>query len=55
MPIEQLPLIDPTESPTEQADVAHFGIQEGSTDGLFYSGIFVEDAQNGISLGGNGQ
>jgi len=52
----KLPLIDPTESPTQQADVAHFGIQEGSTDGLIYSGIFIEDAQTGsISLGGDGQ
>ena len=38
----QLPLINPLDSPRNQADVVHFGIQEGTTEGLLYSGIFVE-------------
>lgn len=40
----QLPLINPADTPTEQADVAHFGIQEGTKEGLFFSGVFVERA-----------
>ena len=40
----QLPLIDPADTPSEQADVVHFGIQEGTKEGLFFSGVFVERA-----------
>ncbi|KZV71116.1 glycoside hydrolase family 131 protein [Peniophora sp. CONT] len=40
----KLPLIDPTDTPAEQADVVHFGIQEGTKEGLFFSGVFVERA-----------
>ncbi|KIK69897.1 hypothetical protein GYMLUDRAFT_34291 [Collybiopsis luxurians FD-317 M1] len=39
----KLPLVDPDDTPTEQSDVVHFGIQEGTTEGVFYSGVFVED------------
>jgi len=42
--ILKLPLIDPSESPAEQSDVVHFGIQEGTKEGLIYSGVFVEKA-----------
>ncbi|KXN82853.1 hypothetical protein AN958_02127 [Leucoagaricus sp. SymC.cos] len=35
----------------KQDDVVHFGIQEGTTEGLHYSGIFVESVENGVSLG----
>ncbi|KAF7357275.1 Glycoside hydrolase family 131 protein [Mycena sanguinolenta] len=38
----KLPIVDPEDSPADQADVVHFGIQEGTTEGLFYSGVFVE-------------
>lgn len=48
----QLPLINHLDSPRNQADVVHYGIQEGTTEGLLYSGIFVESIQNGISVGG---
>ena len=47
----QLPLVDPADTPAEQGDVVHFGIQEGTTEGLLYSGAFVEDASRGISIG----
>ncbi|KAA1472242.1 hypothetical protein DENSPDRAFT_820936 [Dentipellis sp. KUC8613] len=47
----KLPLIDPKDTPAEQADVVHYGIQEGTTEGLVYSGVFVEDARRGVSLG----
>ena len=38
----QLPLINPLDSLKDQADVVHYGIQEGTTEGLLYSGVFVE-------------
>ncbi|KAF9046270.1 hypothetical protein BJ165DRAFT_1369156 [Panaeolus papilionaceus] len=47
----KLPLVNPADSPDKQGDVVHHGIQEGTTDGLLYSGIFVEGAKDGISLG----
>ncbi|TFY76498.1 hypothetical protein EWM64_g7514 [Hericium alpestre] len=47
----KLPLVDLTDTPAEQADVVHFGIQEGDKEGLIYSGVFVEDSRDGISLG----
>jgi len=50
----KLPLINPADTPANQADVAHHGIQEGTTEGLLYSGVFVESTQNGVSAG-NGQ
>ncbi|KIP02987.1 hypothetical protein PHLGIDRAFT_269698 [Phlebiopsis gigantea 11061_1 CR5-6] len=47
----KLPLVDPNDTPTEQGDVVHFGIQEGTTEALIYSGVFVENASHSISLG----
>ncbi|KAI8986158.1 hypothetical protein BD414DRAFT_416543 [Trametes punicea] len=47
----KLPIVNPADSPTDQSDVVHHGIQEGTTEGLFYSGVFVEDAAQGISRG----
>jgi len=47
----KLPLIDPTETPAEQADVVHFGIQEGSCEALIYSRLFVESTDGGVSIG----
>ncbi|KAK7459560.1 hypothetical protein VKT23_009542 [Stygiomarasmius scandens] len=38
----KLPLVNPTDSATDQNDVVHFGIQEDTTEGLLYSGVFVE-------------
>ncbi|KAJ3801924.1 hypothetical protein GGU11DRAFT_829733 [Lentinula aff. detonsa] len=38
----KLPLVDSSETIAEQDDVVHYGIQEGTTEGLFYSGLFVE-------------
>ncbi|KAJ7505916.1 hypothetical protein B0H11DRAFT_1851180 [Mycena galericulata] len=38
----KLPLVNPKDSPADQSDVVHYGIQEGTTEGLFYSGVFVE-------------
>ncbi|TFK48809.1 hypothetical protein OE88DRAFT_1713906 [Heliocybe sulcata] len=47
----KLPLANPNDSPAEQADVVHYGIQEGTLEGLIYSGVFVEEASGGISIG----
>jgi len=44
-------LINPTDTPENQADLAHFGKQEDTTESLFYSGIFVEGTQDGVSTG----
>ncbi|KAH9960105.1 hypothetical protein BC827DRAFT_413336 [Russula dissimulans] len=49
----KLPLIDASNTPAEQADVVHFGIQEGSREALIYSGMFVESTDFGISVGYN--
>ncbi|KAJ7200351.1 hypothetical protein GGX14DRAFT_552124, partial [Mycena pura] len=40
--ILKLPLVNPKDSPTDQSDVVHHGTQEGTTEALFYSGVFVE-------------
>ena len=45
-----MPLVNPADTSANQGDVAHHGIQEGTTEGLLYSGIFVEGVQNGISV-----
>ncbi|KAI0345595.1 hypothetical protein BDW22DRAFT_1389348 [Trametopsis cervina] len=47
----KLPLVNPADSPANQGDVVHHGIQEGTTEALFYSGLFVENASHGISTG----
>ncbi|OCH89931.1 hypothetical protein OBBRIDRAFT_812977 [Obba rivulosa] len=47
----KLPLVNPADSPANQSDVVHFGIQEGTTEGLLYSGVFVEEIARGISAG----
>lgn len=47
----KLPLVNPNDTPADQGDVVHFGIQEGTTEALLYSGVFVEDASHGISVG----
>lgn len=43
--------MNPADTPADQADVVHHGIQEGTTEGLFYSGVFVEQASKGVSIG----
>ncbi|KAG5649890.1 hypothetical protein H0H81_001630 [Sphagnurus paluster] len=48
----KLPLVDPRDAPAEQGDVVHHGVQEGTTEGLIYSGVFVERAAGGVSVGG---
>ena len=47
----QLPLVNPADSAADQNDVVHYGIQEGTTEALLYSGVFVESTANGISKG----
>jgi len=49
----KLPLINPSDSSADQSDVAHHGIQEGTVEGLTFSGVFVEAAPNGPSIGGD--
>ncbi|KDQ49236.1 hypothetical protein JAAARDRAFT_63810 [Jaapia argillacea MUCL 33604] len=48
----KLPLVNPADSTADQGDVVHYGIQEGTTEGLLYSGVFVESVADGISAGG---
>ncbi|KAJ7046378.1 hypothetical protein C8F04DRAFT_1323338 [Mycena alexandri] len=43
----KLPLVNPKDSPVDQNDVVHHGIQEGTTEGLFYSGVFVKRQERG--------
>ncbi|KAI1788898.1 hypothetical protein LXA43DRAFT_611304 [Ganoderma leucocontextum] len=50
----KLPLVNPADSPANQGDVVHYGIQEGTTEALLYSGVFVEDAAYGFSRGFSG-
>jgi len=38
----KLPLVDPSDPPEKRGDVVHHGIHEGTTEGLLYSGIFIE-------------
>ncbi|PSR73737.1 hypothetical protein PHLCEN_2v10427 [Hermanssonia centrifuga] len=47
----KLPLVNPADTPADQGDVVHFGLQEGTTEGLLYSGVFVENASQGINIG----
>ena len=47
----QLPLVNPADSAANQGDVVHFGIQEGTTEALIYSGVFVEKVTGGVSAG----
>jgi len=44
-------LANPKDTPAQQGDVVHRGIQEGTTEGLYYSGVFVEDTVGGVSAG----
>ncbi|KAK7025553.1 hypothetical protein VNI00_015906 [Paramarasmius palmivorus] len=37
----KLPLVNPADSTADQGDVVHHGIQEGTKEGLLYSGVFV--------------
>jgi hypothetical protein len=43
--------VNPNDTPEQQNDVVHFGIQEGKKEGLFYSGIFFEKVDRGVSAG----
>ncbi|THH21404.1 hypothetical protein EW146_g161 [Bondarzewia mesenterica] len=47
----KLPLLNPKDAPAEQSDVVHYGIQEGTTEALAYSGVFVESVDRGVSVG----
>ncbi|KAJ7085218.1 hypothetical protein B0H15DRAFT_847431 [Mycena belliarum] len=38
----KLPIVNQKDSAADKSDVVHHGIQEGTTEGLFYSGVFVE-------------
>ncbi|KAG6818561.1 hypothetical protein H0H93_003949 [Arthromyces matolae] len=48
----KLPLVNSADTVANQGDVVHYGLQEGSTEGLLYSGVFVESAAGGVSVGG---
>ncbi|KAG2139625.1 uncharacterized protein EDB93DRAFT_1163375 [Suillus bovinus] len=47
----KLPLANPDETTAQQGDVVHFGIQEGDTEVLIYSGVFIESITGGVSAG----
>ncbi|KIO20240.1 hypothetical protein M407DRAFT_221102 [Tulasnella calospora MUT 4182] len=47
----KLPLVNPTDSEADKGDVVHHGIQEGTTEALYYSGVFVESITKGVSTG----
>ncbi|CAL1713697.1 unnamed protein product [Somion occarium] len=47
----KLPLVNPADRPADRGDVVHHGIQEGTTEGLLYSGVFVESVSRGVSIG----
>ncbi|KAH7320512.1 hypothetical protein B0J17DRAFT_583011 [Rhizoctonia solani] len=47
----KLPLANPNDTAEQQGDVVHRGIQEGTLEGLYYSGVFVESATGGVSAG----
>lgn len=38
-----------------RGDVVHYGIQEGTVEGLMFSGVFVEDLDDGPLSLGNGE
>jgi hypothetical protein len=45
--------VDPRDPLEVRGDVVHYGIQEGTVEGLMYSGVFIEDLKDGLSLGNN--
>ncbi|KAK7689951.1 hypothetical protein QCA50_006591 [Cerrena zonata] len=47
----KLPIANPADSAAQQSDVPHFGSQEGTTEALLYSGVFVESVAQGVSVG----
>ncbi|KAF8837739.1 hypothetical protein BDN67DRAFT_157550 [Paxillus ammoniavirescens] len=47
----KLPLVNPSDTPSEQSDVVHYGIQEGDKEALTYSGVFIESVEEGVSAG----
>ncbi|KAF8316491.1 uncharacterized protein EI90DRAFT_232053 [Cantharellus anzutake] len=49
----KLPLADPRDTPAQQSNVPHHGIQEGTTEGLVFSGVFIEDVVGGVSTSHN--
>ncbi|KAG6831164.1 hypothetical protein H0H87_005989, partial [Tephrocybe sp. NHM501043] len=48
----KLPLVNSADTTADQGDVVHHGLQEGTTEGLLYSGVFVESGKGGVSVGG---
>ncbi|KAF5319950.1 hypothetical protein D9611_011074 [Ephemerocybe angulata] len=47
----KLPLVNANDPVDIRGDVVHHGIQEGTVEGLMFSGVFVEDLKNGLSVG----
>ncbi|KAG8712788.1 hypothetical protein FRC08_014104 [Ceratobasidium sp. 394] len=47
----KLPLANSKDTTSQQGDVVHRGIQEGTLEGLYYSGVFVERTTGGVSAG----
>ncbi|KAF9522573.1 hypothetical protein CPB83DRAFT_899521 [Crepidotus variabilis] len=47
----KLPLVNPRDTNDHKNDVVHYGTQEGTTEGLLYSGIFIESTKDGVSIG----
>jgi Glycoside hydrolase 131 catalytic N-terminal domain len=44
--------VNPADPPEVRGDVVHYGLQPPTVHGLFYSGVFIEDLKDGLSVGG---
>ncbi|KAH6912604.1 hypothetical protein BKA70DRAFT_768892 [Coprinopsis sp. MPI-PUGE-AT-0042] len=49
----KLPIVNPADPPEVRGDVVHYGLQPPTVHGLFYSGVFIEDLIDGLSVGGS--
>uniref|UniRef100_UPI0037870B62 Glycoside hydrolase 131 catalytic N-terminal domain-containing protein n=1 Tax=Coprinopsis cinerea (strain Okayama-7 / 130 / ATCC MYA-4618 / FGSC 9003) TaxID=240176 RepID=UPI0037870B62 len=49
--ILKLPLVNVADPPEVRDDVVHYGIQPPTTHGIMYSGVFIEDLEDGLSVG----
>jgi hypothetical protein len=47
--VAQLPLVDPNDTPAQQVDVVHHGVQENTTEAVIYSGVFVNGYDTAVS------
>lgn len=48
----QLPIVNPTDPPEVRGNVVYYGLQPPTVHGLMYSGVFIENVKEGLSVGG---